>query len=256
MAASSLTPFFRAHTGRDTLDHEPWSFGPEIEAACRSFIQLRYQLFPYLYTVFEESSRTGQPIMRALVLDYPEQERAHTLDDEYLFGPSLLVAPIVQANKEHRSVYLPAGRWYDFWTGEVHDGPGDILAFAPLDRIPLYVRGGSVIPRESVRQHTGEKSDGVLELSVYPDEHGKAAGVLYADDGEGFGYRQGRFLRLSFELEKGMLRLQTEHSGHSSRWNRVLARLSPNENARSATTSKNSCEIDFAAQREIIIPAG
>ncbi len=206
VAAAALTPFFRAHSALDTVDHEPWSFGDEVLAAARRFIGLRYRLMPYLYTLFEEASRTGAPVIRPLVWEFPYDPRVFRRADSYMVGPALLVAPVVEPGVQERAVYLPEGVWYDFWTGRRYDagslaeaGRGQVVACdAPLDRIPIFVRGGHIVPFEGLRQHTGEPGDGVLRLLVAPDAHGHAAGSVYGDGGEGFGYRKGEFWRARF----------------------------------------------------------
>ena len=204
IAAACLAPFFRAHSALDTQDHEPWSFGPEVLAIARRYVGLRYRLMPYLYTLFEEASRNGSPVMRPLVWEFPRDPRVHNRADSYMVGSALLVAPVGTPGVQERSVYLPAGVWYDLWTGEritagdpAHPERGGtvVAAEAPLDRMPIFVRGGSIIPFESLRQHTGEPGDGVLRLLVAPDADGTAEGAIYADAGEGFGYREGKVWR-------------------------------------------------------------
>ena len=224
-AASCLMPFFRAHTALDTVDHEPWSFGPQVLAIVRSHIELRYQLLPYLYTLFEEASRTGAPVVRPLVWHYPDDASVANRTDCFLLGPSLLVAPVRERGVAERSVYLPAGRWYDFWSGELSVGPGAIVAPAPLDRLPLYLRAGSIIPYEAVRLHTGEPGDGVLRLLVAPDTDGRASGELYADAGEGYAYRDGEYWRARFGLSDGAVRVEeSEGRGpETSRWSMLAA---------------------------------
>ncbi|MFW5744830.1 MAG: TIM-barrel domain-containing protein [Spirochaetota bacterium] len=196
VAASALMPFFRSHTALDTVDQEPWAFGAEVLHAVRSLIGLRYQLLPYLYTLMEEASRSGAPVMRPLVWEFPGDPRAADRADSFMLGPALLVAPVRERGVQERSVYLPAGEWYDAWAGERRSGPGSVVVDAPLDRVPLFVRAGSIVPYEGVRQHTGERGDGVLRLLVAPDVEGSASGKLYADAGEGFAYREGEYLAL------------------------------------------------------------
>ncbi|TVR70657.1 MAG: glycoside hydrolase [Spirochaetaceae bacterium] len=212
IAAAAFTPFFRAHSALDTRDHEPWSFGEEALAIARQYIGLRYRLLPYIYSLFEEASRTGAPVMRPLVWEFPRDPRVETRADSFMLGEALLVAPVREPGVQERSVYLPAGIWYDFWTGErieVEPGPDgggtSVAAEAPLDLLPLYVRGGCIIPFERVRQHTGEEGDGVLRLLVAPDGEGRARGALYGDAGEGFGYRSGEFWRSEVSWADGRL---------------------------------------------------
>ncbi|MFW5826499.1 MAG: TIM-barrel domain-containing protein [Alkalispirochaeta sp.] len=204
IAAAALTPFFRAHSALDTQDHEPWSFGGEVLAVARRYVGLRYRLMPYLYTLFEEASRRGSPVVRPLVWEFPRDPRVANRADSFMVGSSLLVAPVGTPGVQERSVYLPAGTWYDFWTGDrIEAGdPGRpeaggvvVACDAPVDRLPIFVRGGSVIPFESLRQHTGEAGDGILRLLVAPDADGSAEGQIYADAGEGFEYRHGAYWR-------------------------------------------------------------
>lgn len=240
VAAASFTPFFRSHSALHSRDHEPWSFGEEILDIARTYIGLRYRLLPYIYTLFEEASRTGAPVMRPLVWEFPEDERLFNRADSFMVGPALLVAPVRERGVQERSVYLPAGVWYDFRTGERIDAgqPANggansfrgttVTAEAPLDRLPLYVRGGSVLPFESLRQHTGEAGDGVLRLLVAPDADGNARGTVYEDEGEGFGYREGRYRRLELDYSKGALTASlTSGIGLEKeswfRWNRLGA---------------------------------
>ena len=184
----AFTPFFRNHAAMHSVQQEPWAFGSEIEAICRRAIELRYELLPYLVTAFWECSQTGLPIMRPLVLAYQSDPRTAVLDDQFLLGSDLLVAPVLEPGVSGRRVYLPAGVWVDFRTGERLAGSRDIWADAPLDRIPLYVKAGSVLPMQPVIQHTDEPIPGTLTLRVYP---GTGESLLYEDDGRSLAYRAG-----------------------------------------------------------------
>jgi len=234
IAAASLMPFFRSHSALDSSDHEPWSFGEEVLSIARRSIGLRYRLLPYLYTLFEEASRTGAPVLRPLVWEYPDDPRVRNRSDSFLLGSALLVAPIRERGVQERSVYLPAGRWYDFHTGAAIDSPAAgsaHLAAAPLDTLPLYLRGGSILPFESLRQHTGEAGDGVLRLLVAPDTAGSARGTVYADAGEGFAYRDGEYLRLDARLDPtGIIELVVVNGTDHIRWRELeLIRVVPHE---------------------------
>lgn len=167
----AFTPFFRTHYARRYTPgrQEPWSFGPEVEAVARAAIELRYELMPYTYTAFWRHTQTGLPVMRPLVLEWQDDARAAACEDAFLWGDSLLVAPVLRKGARRRRVYLPAGDWTDFWSGARLAGPRTVVAEAPLDRIPLYVRGGTVLPF----------ADGRLRL--YP---GEGTSWLYEDDGE------------------------------------------------------------------------
>ncbi len=177
----AFMPFFRIHSVIGSPPQEPWAFGPEIESIAARYIEWRYRLLPYLYSAVWQAAQTGLPIVRALALAYPDDPATYSLDDEFLFGESLLVAPVVEEGATSREIYLPAGGWYDFWTGEQHEGPRRITCDAPLDTLPLYARAGSVIPLWPVMQYAVEKRPEALALRVYL---GEGESTFYEDDGE------------------------------------------------------------------------
>ena len=192
----ALTPFFRNHSAIGSRRQEPWAFGEPYESICRRWIELRYELLPYLYTAFWQAAQTGLPVMRPLSLAYPQDIRTYSLDDQYLLGDALLAAPVGQPGQRARQVYLPGGAWYDFWTGERLNGKA--AARAPLERMPLYVRAGSVLPMGPVMQHTGQWPPETLKLHVYP---GEGESWLYEDDGHSLAYRNGEFQLTRFNCE-------------------------------------------------------
>jgi alpha-glucosidase len=198
----ALTPFFRNHSALGTAQQEPWAFGEPYGSICRRWIELRYELLPYLYTAAWQASQTGLPMMRPLALAFPEDIRTHSLDDQFLLGDALLAAPIGRPGQRARRVYLPGRDWYDFWTGERLGG--DLIADAPLERMPLYVRAGSVLPMGPVMQHTGEWPPQALSLHVYP---GDGESWLYEDDGHSTAYQAGEFrlTHLTCETDRGVL---------------------------------------------------
>ena len=199
----ALTPFCRNHNHRDQHDQYPWVHGPALEAICRRAVELRYRLMPYLYAAFLEASESGAPVQRPLIFDHQDDLGARSVDDQYLLGRDLLVAPVYQPGQTARPVYLPAGTWYD--QEEVaHAGPAWITAAAPLDTIPWYVRGGSVVPRwpEAPRSTMGYHPASI-ELHVFvPGEDGEMRSVLREDDGETFAFREGAFYRTEFTLRQ------------------------------------------------------
>jgi alpha-glucosidase len=191
MQMAAFTPFFRNHTMVGTLAHEPWSFGPEIEAIVRGAIELRYQLLPYWYGLFAEAHRSGAPIMRPLVWHYQDDPVATACGDQFLLGPSLLVAPVLRQGAVARSVYLPGGVWFDFWSGRRHRGGRHLVADAPLHRLPIFVRGGAVVPKCSLRQHTGGFPDRTIALHLWPGKRSELA--WYEDDGCSLQHAQGAY---------------------------------------------------------------
>jgi len=190
---AAFTPFFRNHTNLGTRDQEPWAFGREVEAIARRFLNLRYQLIPYLYGRFAEARRSGTPIMRPLFWHYPNDPVAAACGDQFLLGRDLLVAPVLRQGAAARSVYLPADLWYDFWTGERLAGGCHVAADAPLDRLPLFVRAGAMVPMAAPRPSLGDSEDESVQLHCWPG----AAGELewYEDDGRTNAYESGGTLR-------------------------------------------------------------
>ena len=188
-AFGAFCPVFRAH-GHSWRDHLPWAHGPEMEAICRRFIELRYRLMPYTYTLAWEAHTRGLPLMRPLVLTHPEDSSGRQLGSQYCWGRDLLVAPVTRAGATHWPVYLPAGTWFDFWTGQRHSGPRAMTVEAPLDRIPLFVRGGAIIPMAPVVQYDGERSIDCITLLIHP-EAGRHEGLFYEDDGATRAYAEG-----------------------------------------------------------------
>ncbi len=193
-------PFCRNHSMKGTRRQEPWVFGEPYESVCREMLKLRQRLIPYLYTLFEECHRTGAPILRPLLFEYPDDETTYTLDDEFLLGSALLVAPITRPGSEHRHVYLPEGIWFHFWTGERYEGPTHILAHAPLGEPAIYLRANTALPLWCDMNHVGEKPADPLTLLLYPTE-GSGESILYEDAGNGFNYRRGEYARRSVKCE-------------------------------------------------------
>ena len=163
----------------------------QVEPICRKYLELRYRLLPYLYSAVRECSVSGMPVMRALWLHYPDDPRAVACGDEYLFGKNLLIAPVVEKGATTRQVYLPRGRWYDFWSDEPLEGGREITREVSLDIIPIYVRAGSILPLGPIKQYTAEKVNDPLSISIYPGADDSF--LLYEDDGTTFNYRKGEW---------------------------------------------------------------
>jgi alpha-glucosidase/alpha-D-xyloside xylohydrolase len=172
---------------------------PDVEPICKKYLELRYRILPYTYSTVRECSTTGMPIMRALWLHFPDDPQAVGRGDEYLWGRSLLVAPVVEKGAMRRSVYLPRGSWYDFWTGERIEGGRETSRAVDLQTMPLYVRAGSILPLGPVKQHTGEKSEEPLLISIYPGADTNF--LLYEDDGSSFNYRSGEWMGIQMDWQ-------------------------------------------------------
>jgi alpha-glucosidase len=184
----AFLPLFRNHSSLWSRNQEPWAFGEPYLSLNRSAIELRYRLLSYLYTATWQCAQKGTPIARPLLWASPDDPATYALDDQFLCGDALLVAPISQPGQTSRQVYLPAGEWFDFWTDERHAGPKTLTAAAPLEHIPVYVRAGTVLPTWPVMQHTNAQAVHKLILHVYP---GDGTSWLYEDDGESLAYQSG-----------------------------------------------------------------
>lgn len=216
---SAFCPSFRSH-GRAWKLHLPWGWNlstaepkeidtpwaatwppaadlhrPDVESICRKFLELRYQLLPYLYSAADQTHRTGIPVIRALWLATPSDPRTHLIDDTYLWGDHILVAPIYTRAATSRTVYLPRGRWWNFWTLEQLEGSREITAGATLDSMPLFVRAGAILPIDPVRQYSAQPTTQPTTLRIYPGADGTF--TWYQDDGDSFAHEHGAFLRVS-----------------------------------------------------------
>jgi len=220
----AFNPLFRDHSTKGSLPQEVWVHGPQQEAIRRRYIEVRYRLMPYIYTLAEEASRTGIPLVRPIFLEFPEIMAPDApgfdgLDSEFLLGPDLLVAPPQFPEMlDDYTVSYPSGPWFDLWTGKkvpprpmlpsfvdaVKAGadaklPEPQRIHPTLETLPVFVRGGSILPLQPLVQSTDETPNGPLELRVYPGP--QCNGSLYLDDGHTFRYQKGEFLRQSFSCQ-------------------------------------------------------
>lgn len=198
----AFTPFFRAHSDKNTSGQEPWSFGPEVEEIARKAISLRYQLLPYLYSEFREACETGLPVMRPMILDFQDDPNVYGIYDQFMFGRSMMAAPVLRPGERKRMVYLPAGGWYDFYTKARIEGGRYIIADAPLDRIPLFVREGAIIPMAKCAHSTAFMDFSELTVEVYAGREGSF--TLYEDDGLTLDYLEGSFNLRGFAQETSL----------------------------------------------------
>lgn len=192
IAIGSLSPFFRGHSMINTRDSEPWSYGEDTEQISRNYIRFRYKLMPYIYSCFYEASKTGMPIQRSLAIDYTYESRIYqsNYQHQYLFGPSILVCP-VESDKELMKVLLPHGPWYYLFNGKLFEGNQEITIECPPHKLPIFIKGSSIIPMQDIGQNTKYKS-ALLYIHVYKGEN-DCAFDLYSDDGETYKFQKGAF---------------------------------------------------------------
>jgi alpha-glucosidase len=198
MSIAALSPFFRSHAMINSRDSEPWSYGEEVESICRNIIRFRYQLMPYIYSVFHEAVETGLPIQRSLTIDYAHQHQVYNraYEHQYLFGPSVLVAP-VESHKEITKVFLPVGEWYYLYTGKVYAGDQEIFIECPIHKLPVFIKAGTVLPMQRPVMNTSETIDELI-LHVYSGSQPSEFN-FFTDDGETFAYQQGESARRKIE---------------------------------------------------------
>jgi alpha-glucosidase len=242
-----FNPIYRDHTEKFTADQEPWVGGPEVEAVRRRYIEDRYRLMPYLYTLAEENSRTGVPMMRPLFLEFPDATAdKHPLDldagNQFMLGANLLIAPAPypEAPDSYAVTFPPVG-WYDYWTGaKIASAPREAVAVSTgaalgvgalqsikitpeVNALPVFVRAGSILPFAPLVQSTQEKPDGPLTLKVYPGDG--CEGSLYQDDGISFAYKEKNFLRVKYSCDSGnsglRLRVGARAGSFQPWWNEI-----------------------------------
>lgn len=195
----AMSPIFRMH-GYQT-ETEPWKYGQKVENNMRKMLNLRYRLLPYIYSEAWQITKKGSTMMRPLVMDFNGDTTSVNQRYQYMFGKSLLVAPIIEPGISKWNVYLPKSiAWYDFWTGKRFDGGQTIKIDAPLDKIPLFVKAGSIIPMGKIIQYAGEKLADTLEIRVYKGADAKFD--LYEDEGDNYNYEKGKYTVISFKWDE------------------------------------------------------
>lgn len=215
MQVGMLYPFMRGHSALSTARHEPWIFGDRVERICREYLELRYRLLPYLYTLFWEAATTGAPILRPLLYHYPSDPQTYQLHDQVFLGPFLMAAPVYRPGVEYRAVYLPEGTWYDWWSQERYEGPAHILAHAPLERMPLYIKAGAIIPLQQVVQYVDAQPITELTLKVTP---GHGEWTLYEDDGHTFEYQTGAWSTITYKVKQEERQVRLTAGARQGQW--------------------------------------
>lgn len=220
----AFLPFFRNHSALDSLRQEPWSFGEKYEKIIRSFIQLRYEWLPYLYTLFWQGATEGTPIIRPLFYEYPENEHTYEISDAFLLGENVLVAPILAPGLTYRGVYLPEGNWYDYWEDEGVQGGKPVLVQAGLEKIPLLIKEGTILPHTEKKSSAKDK-DNVLKFHIYAKKEGNSCFTLYEDDGETFSYKSGMYfvLKVSCTFSQSQIVIETKEvsKGYCPSWKEI-----------------------------------
>jgi alpha-glucosidase/alpha-D-xyloside xylohydrolase len=272
----SFCPSFRSH-GRNWHTRLPWGWNtgdpgpievidnppgqsppdsaelhnPDVEPICRKYLNLRYQLLPYNYSLAYEATKYGLPFMRPLWLYYSEKN-IDKIQDQYLWGRDLLIAPVAQKGASQRKVFLPKGKWYDFWSSESIRGGSVIEKEVDLSTMPIYVRAGAIIPMGPEIQHTAENEFGSLIVRIYPGQDGQF--MLYEDDGHSYDYLDGEYMMTGFywDDDSDVLSIRPENGKNLCPGNKrkITVQLMSTNFSRSFTYSGSPIDISFENEGE------
>lgn len=221
-----FSPLYRNHAALGTRSQEPWVFGEPTLSIYRKYLKLRYRFIPYLYDEFYRETKTGLPIMRPLVLNYENDPQVYNLNDEYMVGEDILAAPVVQEGQTKRAVYLPKGKWIDFWNGVEHAGKTTILVDAPIDKLPLFIKKNTILPWGKEVSHISDEPDESMTFRLF-GKRGKY--VHYQDNGTDFKYQKGEYNLYEVEVNKdGSVKVKLEKHGFGPVYRRITVQL-PNK---------------------------
>ena len=195
----TFNPILRVHGTRKTDQNELWSYGPDAQKILVGFDRLRYRMLPYTYSLAWKTTSESYTPMRPLVMDFRSDVRAQNIGDQFMYGPVFLVNPVTEPDATTRRLYLPQSKWYDFWTGSPIAGGRTVDANAPLDRLPLYIRAGSILPLGPDEEWSTEKPADPIELRIYPGANGDF--TLYEDENDNYNYEKGAYATISFHWD-------------------------------------------------------
>lgn len=223
ISLGAFSPFFRSHKMINAKESQPWSYGEEVEEIAKNYIQLRYNLMPHLYSSFYEASQTGMPVARSLAIDYPGDAKIYesTYYNQYFFGNGILVAPFSSAVSLGK-VYLPQGNWYDFYNDKAFNGNQEMVVETPVNRLPVFVKGGSIIAMQSPVQSFKDAPFDTLYIHLYYGSNTNSI-VYYEDDGDSYGYEKGQFYKraLNYDAAKKEFSLSDVQGSHTSKFKNI-----------------------------------
>jgi alpha-glucosidase len=220
--AAIFSPLLRNHAALGTRSQEPWVFGEPTLSIYRKYLQLRYRLIPYLYDVFANESQTALPVIRPLILNYEDDPRLTNLNDEYLVGENILVAPITQPAQTKRLVYLPAGNWIDFWNHAEYAGHQDIVVDAPLDKLPIFIKQNTLLPWRPAVDHIDDAPLTSMPFKLFGD-HGSYQ--HYQDNGTDFKYQAGEWNNYEVAVDHGNVSVKLTHHGYEPVYQAIRVEL-------------------------------
>lgn len=252
---STFCPMFRVHG--DGPPKEIWRFDPNTQKTLASYLELRYHLLPYIYSTSWKVTSEGYSMMRALPMDFREDANVHNIADQYMFGPALMVAPVIKPGVTSRSVYLPAGaNWIDFWTGKTYSGGSTVDSPAPVATVPAFVRAGSIVPYGPAIEYAMEKND-PIELRVYPGADGSF--TLYEDEGDNYNYEKGAYstIPITWNESKRTLKIGKRSGAYNGMPNEHTFRIvwvSPNHGVGVPSTPKADVIVQYRGKELTVRP--
>lgn len=220
--AALFSPLYRNHASMGTRAQEPWVFGEPTLSIYRKYLKLRYRFIPFLYDLCYKETKNGLGIMRPLVLNYDQDPTVRTMNDEYMVGDELLVAPVVQEGQNTRAVYLPAGEWIDFWNGVEYAGRRSILVEAPIDKLPLFVKKNTIIPWGPEVSHISDEPNETMTFRLY-GQH--ASYIHYQDNGLDFAYQSGEYNLYQIKASQNGATIDMLHNGYDKNYRKIFVEL-------------------------------
>lgn len=226
----AFTPLFRNHSAMGTRDQEPWAFDKLTEEINKKYIKLRYKLIPYLYDLMWNMSKNGAPVIRPLLFNYQNDKNTYEINDEFMCGDNILVAPVVEQGKKARMVYLPSGdNWIDYWTKEEFKGGTYIIKETPIDICPVYIKAGSVIGVSEEQNYIGEKTSDKMIFEIFlGSEQSESKYYHYLDDGESFKYQIGEYNAYKIKVcadDNVEIKVKTLEKGYDDKLNKLEFRI-------------------------------
>ena len=220
--AALFSPLYRNHASMGTRAQEPWVFGEPTLSIYRKYLKLRYRFIPFLYDLCYKETKNGLGIMRPLVLNYDQDPTVRTMNDEYMVGDELLVAPVVQESQNTLAVYLPAGEWIDFWNGVEYAGRRSILVEAPIDKLPLFVKKNTIIPWGPEVSHISDEPNETMTFRLY-GQH--ASYIHYQDNGLDFAYQSGEYNLYQIKASQNGATIDMLHNGYDKNYRKIFVEL-------------------------------
>jgi alpha-glucosidase len=236
------------------MDHpgykEPWNYGEDALRNFRKYDSIRYSLLPYLYSTSYEQYETGLPMMRALVLNYQNDENVYNITDQYMLGNNLMVCPVTTKGAQTRTVYLPQGDWYNYWTGKPVAGGRYWNVVTPLDSLPLFVKAGSIIPSQPVMKYVDEKPVDAITLDVYPGPNTEFN--LYEDDGKSLKYQQGEFATTKIAVNGNVITINKPNGKFTPPTHSWIIKLHSNKKPAAITENGKPANWNYDAEKQVV----